>query len=580
MIRIRVPGSKSLTNRAILAAALAKGKSQLKGALESDDTKYMIQALKKLGIRILKKGNILKIQGGKLTATPHSLFCGNAGTTMRFLAAVLATQSFTSKLTGSPRMKKRPIGDLADALQSLGAKIQFIGENGFPPIQIRGPLQGGICHIKGDVSSQFLSGLLMATPLAQKNVTIKVQGELVSKPYIDMTLKLMQKFGVSVNRKGYQEFSICAGQRYKPTSMNIEGDASSASYFWGISALTGQAIEVENVTQDSSQADAAFQKIAMAMRQKDGALKPLGKINASNFPDSAMTLAVLCAFAEGKSELHGLANLRVKECDRLHALATELRKIGTRVDELDDGLRIHGDPQTLHGGVIGTYDDHRMAMCFGMAGFAVPGIIIKNPACVKKTYPNFWKDLKWLKQKIAEKNIILTGMRGSGKSSLGKRLAKAMNRKFFDTDMLIEEIAKKKISEIVAQHGWGKFRALERKIVKKLSKIKRAVISTGGGTLMYSANVQNLKKSGRVIFLESSMTSLKKRLAKSYHRPNLTKKSNFLDELEDIYKQRKPRYDAVSDATVDVSKSTARSQEDFNKKIASIIKIIERWGML
>jgi 3-phosphoshikimate 1-carboxyvinyltransferase len=578
MINLSLPGSKSITNRAVLIASLAKGKSVLTNALESEDTFHMQKALKSLGVKFKKDSKTLVITGKSFKKPRGKLFCGNAGTAMRFLTAVLSTQSFESTITGDSRMKKRPIKDLVGALKQLGAKLEYMGKNGYPPLKIKGPLLGGTCKVKGDISSQFLSGLLIAAPLAERDVTIEVVSELVSRPYVDMTIQIMEKFGVKVIRNGYKKFIVKAGQKYLAKNFKIEGDASSASYFWGISALTGEKIEITNIPKDSLQADCVIAR--ELERPKQSTNVPATTIDCTDFPDSAMTLAVVCAFRKGKTTLTGLSNLRVKECDRLHALATELTKIGCKVKELAGGLIINGDPEKLHSARIRTYSDHRVAMCFGMAGVVLPNLKIENPNCVKKTYPNFWKDLAVVKQHLQEKNIILTGMRGSGKTKLGAALGRYLGRRFIDVDWMIEQTARKSIAEIVESKGWKEFRKLESKVVEKLSKTKHSIIATGGGTLMNEKNANLLKKNGKVIFLESSLSSIKKRLLGKTDRPSLIGKKDFLEELADVYKQREKRYKQVADATVDVSLNTDDKVEDLNFKLSEILSCVTKLGLL
>ena len=450
-----IPGSKSITNRAFLIAGLAKGKSVIKNALVSDDTRYMINALKELGVKIIKKNRNYIIQGknGKFqlnketireSSLRRTIFLGNAGTAVRFLTATAALQNFSIKITGNERMRERPIQDLIDGLNQLGAKVYSQKNNGCPPVIIEEPLIGGICSINGQASSQFFSAILLSAPYAKKDVTIKVIGELVSKPYVNQTIKIMKDFGIEVKSKNYQEFLVKAGQGYQGREYEVEADASSATYFAGIAMLNGGEITIKNLNPESSQADVNFLEVIKKMggviknskfqmtnaKQNPKAkvqnnkrdtysilhtpyskmseneltavitikgpkiLKPLGKINLQNMPDGAMTVAVLCAFAKGKSVLTGLSNLRLKETDRLKAMTNELKKIGCDCRETADGLIINGDPEKLHGAAIETYDDHRMAMCFAVAGTKIEGIKIKNPSCVKKTYPRFWKDLE------------------------------------------------------------------------------------------------------------------------------------------------------------------------------------------
>jgi 3-phosphoshikimate 1-carboxyvinyltransferase len=406
--RHTVPGSKSYTNRALTIAALARGPSTLQGALVSDDTRVAQEALARLGIPVERAGTTLYVQGrqGHFTDPQQPLYLGNSGTATRFFTAMLTLSGFPCTVTGNARMQQRPIADLLEALTHLGAEAVSIRGNGCPPVRIGAQrLRGGTATISGAISSQFLSALLMVAPYAQQEVTLVVKDSLVSVPYIDMTLDIMTSFGVQVGHDHYRRFIIPGQQCYEGREYTIEGDASSATYFWGLAALLGQEMYVPNVSPTSVQGDLKFlqvlERMGCTVVRKNGVLvsgppqlQPLGKIDLNALPDAAMTVAVLAAFCKGETHICNVANLRVKETDRLRALATELRKLGAAVRELPDGLRIDGNPETLHGAEIATYDDHRMAMCFGMAGVRLPGIRIQDPMCVSKTYPDFWADLQ------------------------------------------------------------------------------------------------------------------------------------------------------------------------------------------
>lgn len=404
---IRVPGSKSLTNRALLLAALAEGTSTLHNVSEGDDTRVMQEALEALGVKIQKKddGTLVVTHHGPWKAPQKPLFLGNAGTAVRFLTAILSHQRFPCTIDGNARMRKRPLTDLIKGLKQLGAKIECPTD--CPPLTLlEGPLQGNHVKIQGENSSQYVSALLMLAPLLKEGLTIEIDGELSSKPYIDMTLDLMNKFCIQkIECETYRQFKI-PHQKYQPITCTIESDASSASYFFGLAAITGQTLTVENLSLKTKQADIRILGALEAMdcmvketpegTQVKGpkTLQPLGKLDANAFPDGAMTLAVVSAFAYGETHLTGLHNLHIKESDRLHALTTELKKIGVDVAENDDGLKIRGKPSKLRPASIKTYNDHRIAMCFGMAKARLPKLTIQNPACVNKTYPNFWNDLK------------------------------------------------------------------------------------------------------------------------------------------------------------------------------------------
>ena len=403
-----VPGSKSYTNRALAIAAVADGTSTLRDVLISDDTRVARAALEHLGIKVAHNNGAFTVHGlgGQFSDPGTPLFLGNSGTATRFLTAMMTLAGFPSTITGNERMQERPIADLLAALAQLGADVTSERGNGYPPVRIGATrLQGGRATVSGAISSQFLSALLMAAPYAQQDVTLEVQDTLVSVPYVDLTLDIMARFGVEVTHDDYRLFRIPGRQVYAARDYAIEGDASSASYFWGLAALLGQAMCVTNVPPDSVQGDTRFlqvlERMGCTVSRRRGwhvsgpqQLRPLGDIDLNALPDAAMTVAVLAAFCQGETRLCNIANLRVKETDRLRALATELRKIGAAVTELPDGLRIDGNPAALHGAEIDTYDDHRMAMCFGMAGARLPGIRIREPGCVAKTYPGFWDDLR------------------------------------------------------------------------------------------------------------------------------------------------------------------------------------------
>ena len=403
-----VPGSKSYTNRALTIAAVADGATLLRGALISDDTRVARAALERLGINVAYDDGAFSVhgRGGRFSDPGAPLFLGNSGTATRFLTAMMTLAGFPNTITGNERMQERPIADLLAALGQLGAEVSSVRGNGCPPVRIGATrLQGGRATVSGAISSQFLSALLMAAPYAREDVVLEVQDTLVSVPYVDLTLDIMARFGVEVEHDDYRLFRIPGRQVYAARDYVIEGDASSASYFWGLAALLGQGMCVTNVPPDSVQGDTRFLQVLARMgctvSRRQGwhvagppQLQALGDVDLNALPDAAMTVAVLAAFCRGETRLCNIANLRVKETDRLRALATELRKIGAAVTELPDGLHVNGDPAALHGADIDTYDDHRMAMCFGMAGARLPGIRIREPDCVAKTYPSFWDDLR------------------------------------------------------------------------------------------------------------------------------------------------------------------------------------------
>jgi len=406
---VRVPGSKSLTNRALIIAAMADGPSTLTGVLDSEDTRVMVEAIQALGIPVVHDTAAAGVRiegcGGRFPVREARLFVANSGTTLRFLTAMLATGAGTYHLDGTPRMRQRPIADLLAALSALGANARSDLGTGCPPVTIeaRG-LDGGFASVRGDVSSQFLSGLLMAIPYARDTITVEVQGVLVSRPYVSMTLAVMEAFGVQTGNRKFRRFDVYPAH-YRGCDFAIEPDASAASYFFALAALTGGTVTVEGLGPSSLQGDLAFVDILEHMgctvkRQRDRTTVTGGRLRAVDvdmnaISDTVMTMAVVALFADGVSRIRNVAHIRHKETDRIAALAAELRKLGARIDELADGLVIHPPAASLpQPARINTYDDHRMAMSFALAGLKIPGVTILDPGCVAKTYPGFWKDLE------------------------------------------------------------------------------------------------------------------------------------------------------------------------------------------
>ncbi len=414
---VRLPGSKSISNRVLLLAALARGQTEIHDVLESDDTSVMLAALRQLGVRCdaLSTG-ALRVHGcgGRFPVRQGELFLGNAGTAFRPLAAVLAVIGGDYRLSGVPRMHERPIGDLVDALRAIGAKIDYLGQPGYPPLAIH---SGDIrttrpVTVRGNVSSQFLTALLLALPLTGTRAELHVEGELVSKPYVDITLNLMRRFGVEVAHDGGSVFSIPVAGYVAPDRIHVEGDASSASYFLAAGAISGLAgggaVRVEGVGRASIQGDVHFVTVLERMgaqvtlgenwieataspeARQSGRLRAVDA-DLNHIPDAAMTVAILALFADGPTTLRNIASWRVKETDRIKAMATELRKLGATVNEGEDFLQVT-PPRQLNAGVaIDTYDDHRMAMCFSLAALGGVAVTINDPGCVRKTFPDYFQ---------------------------------------------------------------------------------------------------------------------------------------------------------------------------------------------
>ena len=454
---VTLPGSKSISNRVLLLSALCQGTTTLHDLLDSDDTRVMLAALRQMGCAVDVQGSMVHITGlnGQAPAGELDLFMGNAGTAMRPLTAALALMGAQARLHGVPRMHERPIGDLVDALRQLGCHIDYTGQDGYPPLHLQGhsglkldqPIQ-----VRGDVSSQFLTALLLALPLvAKQDIVIEVVGELISKPYIDITLNLLQRFGVTVQREGWQRFTVAQGSRYtSPGVLHVEADASSASYFIALGALASKAgVRIQGVGADSIQGDIRFMDAAAQMgavvesgpnwvQTRRGAW-PLKAIDmdCNQIPDAAMTLAVMALYADGPSTLRNIASWRVKETDRIAAMAAEARKLGAQVEEGPDWIRVH-PVQTWQAASIHTYDDHRIAMCFSLAAFnpaALP-VRIEDPKCVAKTFPDYFEALFSLSQAPRVPVICIDGPTASGKGTLAALVAHALGYHYLDSGAL------------------------------------------------------------------------------------------------------------------------------------------------
>lgn len=454
---VTLPGSKSISNRVLLLAALSEGTTELQDLLDSDDTRVMLNALRELGCRLQHHGTGLQVSGigGQAPSQQLDLFMGNAGTAMRPLTAALALMGARAQLHGVPRMHERPIADLVDALRQLGCRIDYAGNEGYPPLSLQGhdglrldkPIQA-----RGDVSSQFLTALLLALPLvATQDIVVEVVGELISKPYIEITLNLLHRFGVHVSREGWQRFTVPAGSRYSsPGVLPVEADASSASYFIALGAIASvDGVRIQGVGADSIQGDIRFIDAARAMgadvssgpnwvQTRRGAwpLKAID-LDCNQIPDAAMTLAAMALYADGPSTLRNIASWRVKETDRIAAMATEARKLGATVEEGPDWIRI--EPiQQWRSASIHTYDDHRIAMCFSLAAFnpAKLPVRIEDPKCVAKTFPDYFEALFSLSISTRVPVITIDGPTASGKGTLAALVAAQLGYHYLDSGAL------------------------------------------------------------------------------------------------------------------------------------------------
>ena len=459
---VTLPGSKSISNRVLLLSALCAGTTHIHDLLDSDDTRVMLQALRQLGCGVDVQGTSVSVKGlGGRTAhqDPLTLFMGNAGTAMRPLTAALAVLGGDYTLQGVPRMHERPIGDLVDGLRQMGCQVEYLGVEGYPPLRIGQPTLN-IPHpiqVRGDVSSQFLTALLMALPLAtaQQAITIEVVGELISKPYIDITLNLLARYGIQVQREGWERFTLPQGSQYRsPGEIHVEADASSASYFIALGALASErGIRIHGVGADSIQGDIRFMDAAQAMgaqitsgpnwlevRRGAWPLKSID-LDCNHIPDAAMTLAVMALYADGPTTLRNIGSWRVKETDRISAMATECRKLGATVDEGQDWIRVHPLPAgQWRAARLHTYDDHRVAMCFSLAAFnpdAVP-VRLEDPGCVAKTFPDYFETLFSVTTPRPGRVpvVCIDGPTASGKGTLASRLAKALGYHYLDSGAL------------------------------------------------------------------------------------------------------------------------------------------------
>ena len=463
---VRLPGSKSISNRSLLLAALADGVTEIHDLLASDDVERMLEALAELGVRVEPAGERVRVHGcgGAFPVKQADLFLGNAGTALRPLTAVLALCGGYYRVRGVARMHQRPIGDLVDGLRQFGADIRYLEADGFPPVEVRpaqARLQGPV-QVRGAVSSQFVSALLMALPLLGERAVVEVVGELISRPYVDLTIDLMARFGVRVQPDGgptgravESRFIIPAGQRYiSPGVLHVEGDASSASYFLAAGAVGGGPVRVHGVGRSSAQGDVRFADALAAMGARiaagenwiEAAAPAQGgrrnfDLDLNHIPDAAMTLALVALFAEGPCRLRNIASWRVKETDRLAAMATELRKVGAVVEEGPDHLLVTPPPDGnfTPRACIDTYDDHRMAMCFALVGLGGVAVRINDPGCVAKTFPDFFERFTAIARPVPV--IAIDGPSASGKGTVARGVAQALGFRFLDSGALYRLVA-------------------------------------------------------------------------------------------------------------------------------------------
>lgn len=561
---VSIPGSKSYTNRALILATIAGKGTKILHPLISDDTKAMINCLKALGVKFSINKTLIEVLNslGAIKGRNVNLDANLSGTTIRFLLALSTVLPGIKTLSGEASLNKRPIGELVDALKQLGAKIEYLEKKGYPPVRVlSSKLRSGTVKIKGDISSQFISALLMIAPLVGE-VNIEIIGNQSSKPFIDMTIDIMEKFGIRVNNLNYRKYLISDGQKYKTQKYTVEGDISSATYFFAIAVLTKSKVSVKNINPNSKQADMAFLKILEKMGSKvvfgKEEIVVFGKgvkalnVDMEDCPDQVQTLAVLAAFSDGITKIAGVKSLRVKETNRILAIKNELKKMGIKAKSSQNSLTIFGgNPKPA---TINTYSDHRMAMSFAVAGSLLSGMRINNPDVVNKTFPDFWEKLNSIgvkNTKVTEKNIVLIGMRGSGKTTVGKLLAKKMNKQYLELDDLIAKKLGMKIPAIVEKKGWSYFREKESEVAQEVALHADKIISTGGGIVIKDVNIKVLKKNSVFIFLNASAKTLVKRIGEDSNRPFLTKAKSRQEDIENVLKERMKLYKKAADYLID-----------------------------
>lgn len=584
--KISAPPSKSYTHRALILASLADGETVIENYLSSDDTLHTINACRALGVDIQVEDGTVRIAGtgGKFSVKPRQerIFVGNSGSTIRLMASLAALAPANVIFEGEPRLHERPVGDLLSALKSLGVQAKSIKGNDYPPIEIHGGrLSGGEVAVSGITSSQHISSLLMIAPYAEKDVGIRIIDSLHSKPYVAITIDAMRQFGVGVENRNYEEFIVKSGQKYQGRHYKVEGDYSSASYFFAAAAIGKGTVVVGNLNPDSTQGDKHFLDILSEM----GCLVTYGKnqvkvsrqkeligvaVDMGDFPDIVQPLAIVAAFAKGKTKITNIAHLRYKETDRINNTAAELHKMGIEVDVTADTMLITGGkPKSA---VIETYNDHRMAMSFAVAALFADGETVINGAeSVAKSYPAFFTDLAQIGAKIEEvrtTNIVLIGMRGSGKTTIGRLLAQKLGKQFIEMDEMIVQRMGLSIPGIVEKYGWGKFRDAEKEVTLEVARLDNVVNATGGGVVANEENISALKQKGKLVWLKVGLDTLVKRIGDDPSRPSLTGKP-LREDMAAVLAERTPIYERAADFTIDTD---GKMPEDIAELIIKLVR--------
>lgn len=549
-LSVRMPGSKSIANRALVAACLAEGSTTIRGATLCDDVRLLVENLIRMGYRLRVGPDAIEVEGGIPDAKsldPVTLDCGLGGTTLRFLLAVAAVTPGTFVLTGAPRLRERPVGDLVDALTALGADVA--SEDGHAPIRVRGGrLEGGDVEVGTDRSSQFLTALLLVAPVFEQGLNVTRRGPLASPGYVDLTCRVLAEFGVRVENDG-EQWSVPGIGLTAPAAFEVEGDWSAAGAWLVLAARTGSRFRTENLRPDSAQSDRAMPDLVAALADPGDV-----EIDASDTPDQVMNLAVLAALREGETRIRGAANLRIKESDRLAATTRELRKAGVDVTEDDDGLTVRG-PTHLLPADFACHGDHRMAMALAVLGSVRSGVTLDTPECVSKSYPAFFEDLA--AARANPRCIALVGMRGAGKSTLGRALAAALDLRFADTDEMFAD-AHGPIGAFVTNHGWDAFRDREAELVAAALRPGH-VVALGGGAVDRATTADLVADRALVVWIRERADTLTTRLAAA-PRPALTGLDP-ADEIVAVLERRDPIHARLSDLELPPGEDVERRVE-------------------
>ena len=562
--KIVIPGDKYVANRLLIIAALSEGKSVIHNVPDNEDINQMILCLKAFGVSIKREQDTVIIQGKNQSRKKDvNINVKDSGTLFRFITAFAALSKNKTAIDGSSRIRQRPIADLLFSLKELGADIPK--KKSYPLVLNGNGLDGGTTSIDGSKSSQFISALLLVSPYAKEDVTIKVNGESVSKEYIDLTISLMERHGVYVGREDYSVFHIPSNQKYKPVNYRIPTDCSSANYFFAIAAVLGKKISIGNFDFELPHGERKFievlERMGCKIKKGKNPITVLGtknlkgvSVDMSRMPDAVQTLAAVSIFAEGKTIIKNISHLKYKESDRIKDTSDELRKLGIKVSCGDNSMVIN--PGYFHGECVNPHNDHRMAMSFAVIGTRIHGIRILNHECINKSFPDFFNTLESIGVKLIKMRCIsLIGYRASGKTTISKLLSQKLSMKLISTDRIIESKVNTPINYYVQKNSWEKFRTKEKEVLNQIKPASGSVIDTGGGIIESSGNRTKLRDLGIVIYLKATVGTLRKRMRKDGDviRPPINGISVY-DEINDAFNTRKSLYEETADIIIEVDK--------------------------